>query len=65
MVWRKRSNIIFVLRERRKKTLRKTVRSSSRSDQIFVPQNVNRYLMKDFGMNGIEITIVVCLVLNE
>ena len=31
----------------------------------FVPQNANRYLMKNFKMIGIEITFGICLVLNE
>ena len=55
----------FCIKRTQKKTLRKAVRSSSRSDQIFVPQNANRYLIKNFKMIGIEITFVVCLVLNE
>ena len=54
----------FCIKRTQKKTLRKTVVSSSRSDQIFVPQNANRYLIKKIRMNGIEITFVVCLVLR-
>ena len=30
-----------------------------------MPQNAKRYLIKNFKIIGIEITFVVCLVLNE